>query len=206
MKIHVPKYQEIAADIALKIADGAYREGERIYIRSSLASQYGVSSETTRRAVSVLSDIGIVEATKGSGVRILSRRLAHDFAEKFDAIRQMSDLKRQILDEADRQIAAAQAVKDLVSDLMYRTERFRSVNPFSPFEIEVQKGLAVCGKSLSDLNFWHNTAATVVAIRRLDKMILSPGPYASLEAGDTIYYVGDEGCHERVRNFLNGNR
>ncbi len=206
MKIHVPKYQEIAADIAGKIASGAYKEGERIYIRSSLVSQYGVSSETTRRAVSVLSDMGIVEATKGSGVRIVSRRLARDFAEKFDSISQMSDLKRRILDEVDRQISASQAVKELVSDLMYRTERFRSVNPFAPFEIEVDNSVSCLGKSLSDLNFWHNTAATVVAIRRGDKIIISPGPYASFEAGDVVYYVGDEGCHERVRQFLYGSQ
>lgn len=206
MKIHVPKYQEIAADIAGKIASGAYKEGERIYIRSSLVSQYGVSSETTRRAVSVLSDMGIVEATKGSGVRIVSRRLARDFAEKFDSISQMSDLKHRILDEVDRQISASQAVKELVSDLMYRTERFRSVNPFAPFEIEVDDSVSCLGKSLSDLNFWHNTAATVVAIRRGDKIIISPGPYASFEAGDVVYYVGDEGCHERVRQFLYGSQ
>ena len=206
MKIHVPKYQEIAADIASKIASGAYKEGERIYIRSSLSSQYGVSTETTRRAVSMLSDMGIVEATKGSGVLILSRRQARDFAEKFDSISRLSDLKRDILGEVDRQIEAAHAVKELVSDLMYRTERFRSINPFAPFEIEVENSSTCIGKSLADLNFWHNTAATVVAIRRGDQTFISPGPYASLEVGDVVYCVGDEGCPARVNQFLYTNR
>ena len=72
MIITGPKYQQIAADIAAKIVDGHYRVGEKIYARSSLASQYGVSSETARRAVCVLSHLKIVEATKGSGVIIKS--------------------------------------------------------------------------------------------------------------------------------------
>lgn len=202
MKIHVPKYQEIAADIAGKIAHGTYKEGERIYIRSSLSSQYGVSTETTRRAVSVLADMGIVEATKGSGVLILSRRLARDFASKFDSISQMSDLKRRILSEVEREVEAGQTIKELVGELMYKTERFRSVNPFAPFEIELDETASFLGKNLSELNFWHNTMATVVAIRRDEQVFISPGPYFALAAGDILYYVGDENCHERVRDFL----
>lgn len=51
IKISTPQYQQIAADIAAKIVDGRYDLGEKIYARSSLASQYNVSSETARRAI-----------------------------------------------------------------------------------------------------------------------------------------------------------
>jgi DNA-binding GntR family transcriptional regulator len=68
------RYQEVAQDFAAKIAAGDYKQGDKIYARSALASQYGVSSETARRAICVLSDIGVVEAVKGSGVVILSVR------------------------------------------------------------------------------------------------------------------------------------
>ena len=72
LKITQPQYLLVARDVACKIADGLYREGDRIYARSALASQYGVSSETARRAMCVLDDLGIIEASKGSGIRIIS--------------------------------------------------------------------------------------------------------------------------------------
>ncbi|RKJ34567.1 GntR family transcriptional regulator, partial [Butyricicoccus sp. 1XD8-22] len=51
LQVKQPKYMKIAADIASKIVDKKYVIGEKIYARSSLASQYGVSSETARRAI-----------------------------------------------------------------------------------------------------------------------------------------------------------
>ena len=53
---NAPRYQQIAADIAAKIAGGEYKIGDKIFARSSLASQYHVSSETARRAICVLCD------------------------------------------------------------------------------------------------------------------------------------------------------
>jgi K+/H+ antiporter YhaU regulatory subunit KhtT len=202
MKIEIPKYQQIAADIAAKIACGDYVEGEKIYVRSALASQYGVSSETARRAICVLSDMKIVETTKGSGVVIKSRRLASDFISKFDSVSQMNDLKKRITNSIDEQIKHSLKFKAMVEDLMYKTERFRTVNPFSPFETEITEEAAHIGHNLSESNFWHNTLATIIAIGRGEEIIISPGPYAILSVGDVLYYVGDENCHERVRNFL----
>ena len=51
MSVTVPKYQEIAADFAEKLVKGEYAPGDRVYARSTLASTYGVSAETARRAV-----------------------------------------------------------------------------------------------------------------------------------------------------------
>ena len=48
-KEELPRYQLIACDVASKIASGVYPSGAKLYARSALASQYGVSSETARR-------------------------------------------------------------------------------------------------------------------------------------------------------------
>ena len=68
----MPRYQQIALDIATQIVKQQYKVGDRIYARSSLASKYHVSPETARRAICLLADMDIVEAEKGSGVVILS--------------------------------------------------------------------------------------------------------------------------------------
>lgn len=202
MKITRPRYQQIAADVAMKIAQGHYVEGEKIYVRSSLASQYGVSSETARRAISILSDIKIVESTKGSGVVIKSKEKAVEFVQRFHDINQMSDLREEIYSNLEQQIKQSNQLKELVSEFMYKTERFRAVYPFTPFEIEITNNANHIGESISSIQFWHNTSATIIAIQRSEQIIISPGPYAIITLGDIIYYVGDENCHERVKNFL----
>ena len=80
----IPRYQRIALEIASRIASGEYEEGQKVSGRSSIAGQYGVSPETARRAFSVLSDNGIVDPWKGSGMFIKSRKNA----EKYDRIRE----------------------------------------------------------------------------------------------------------------------
>jgi K+/H+ antiporter YhaU regulatory subunit KhtT len=202
MKISIPKYQQIAADVAAKIAEGHYQEGDKIYVRSSLASQYGVSSETARRAICVLSDMNIVKSTKGSGVVILSKTKAIDFINKFNTINQINYLKKNILSGLEQQIDQSNQLKTMISDLVYKTARFRVVNPFTPFEIEITADANHLGDSVSKANFWHNTTATIIAIRRNEDIIISPGPYAVLTIGDILYYIGDENCHQRVNNFL----
>ena len=71
-KTAIPRYQQIAVEIASRIASEEYKVGDKIYARSSIAGQYGVSPETARRAICVLCDLEIVSSEKGSGVTIKS--------------------------------------------------------------------------------------------------------------------------------------
>ena len=50
------QYLQIALDLATRIARGELAEGSRIYGRSVMASEYGVSPETIRRALRLLAD------------------------------------------------------------------------------------------------------------------------------------------------------
>ena len=75
-QIENPVYQQIAVDLAGKIAAGKYREQERIRGRSVLASYYNVSPETIRKAVGILADVGIVQIHQGVGVEVVSAQKA----------------------------------------------------------------------------------------------------------------------------------
>lgn len=57
--VRTARYQQIAADVAGKIVSGGYKEGERIFARSALSVHYGVSPETSRRAIALLADLGL---------------------------------------------------------------------------------------------------------------------------------------------------
>lgn len=44
--------------------------------------------------------------------------------------------------------------------------------------------------------------ATIVGIRRGEELIISPGPYTTIELNDVIYFIGNDECLERVQKFL----
>ncbi|MDF2800102.1 MAG: TrkA-C domain protein [Anaerocolumna sp.] len=201
-KITNPRYQQIATDIASKIVDGQYKVGEKIYARSSIASQYGVSSETARRAILILSDLDIVDTTKGSGVLIKSFDNAIKFVKQYTEIQTIQNLKNEIMDSVERQSAEITYFNDCLAKLIDYTDRFRSINPFMPYEIEITDKTPYLNQSVQDVNFWHNTSATIVAIKRNDALILSPGPYVSFLEGDILYFVGDENSLLRVKTFM----
>lgn len=202
IKVSAPVYQQIAADIAAKIVERRYQVGDRLYARSALASQYSVSPETARRAIAVLSDLEIVSVVKGSGVVILSYDNAVRFVQQFMDIKSMYDLKKNIMDSLERQRKEAEHMTETISEILDRTERFQAFNPFIPFEIEITAKTPYLNLSISDINFWHYTTATILGIRRGEMMMISPGPYAVLSEGDVLYYCGDTDCQRRVRNFL----
>lgn len=201
-KIVLPRYQQVAAEVAARIVEGHYRVGDRIYARSALASQYGVSPETARRAICVLADMNIVEVIKGSGAKVVSYENAVKFVKHFQDVQSATDLKREIIEIIERQSEENKKLKECITKLMDKTDRFRSINPFTPFEILIDSQNWAIGKSLGELNFWHNTTATVIAIRRGENILLSPGPYSALMEGDILYFVGEETCYERAKQFF----
>lgn len=203
IKIVSPVYQQIAADIASRIANGYYELGEKIYTRSVLASQYGVSSETARRAICILADMDIVDATKGSGVTIKSYENAVKFVKQYDDVQTVNDLKKDILTTLDKQREENESLRKNLNKLIEKTDRFKSINPFIPFEIRISKESKYIGKTIGEINFWHNTSATIIGIKRNDSLMMSPGPYAALCENDIFYFVGDESCYDRVNKFLN---
>lgn len=197
-----PRYQQIALDIASKIVTGQYEVGDKVYTRSALSSQYGVSSETARRAVSILSDVGIVEVWKGSGVVIKSCEKALRFVKQYTDIQTVNDLKREILSSIERQNKESNFLKEKLEELMDKTDRFKAINPFVPYEITIEANCKYLGRTISDINFWHHTSATIISIKRDDVLMMSPGPYSVITEGDVFYFVGDENCPERVKNYL----
>lgn len=202
IEMTTPRYQQIAIDIASKIVSGHYQEGDKIYARSALSSQYSVSSETARRAISILSDIGIVETLRGSGVVIKSQEKAIKFVKQYDNIKTVNDLKNEVLSSIERQAKENNYLKERVNELVDRIDRFKAIDPFAPFKITINSSCSFIGKTIAETNFWHNTIATIVAIGRDGSLMISPGPYAVFKEGDIIYFVGDENSLERVNCYL----
>ena len=197
-----PKYVQIAEDLAYKIIDKTYQEGEKIYARSAVGSQYSVSSETARRAICVLADWDIVEVEKNSGVTIKSVDNARHFLQQQKKSQSVHDLKRRIGECLEHQQQESRQLYTYLTELIEKMEYFRSTNPFVPFEQLITRDTPYLNKSVAEINFWQATFATVVAIRRNDNIIMSPGPSATFRLGDLFYFTGDDNCQRRVEQFL----
>lgn len=197
-----PRYQQIAADVAAKIASKHYKEGEKIYARSSLASQYGVSAETARRAISILTEHEIVKTTQGSGIIITSSENAINFLHNYQDVRSINYVKDEIIDIIEKINNDNQLLKQKIMELHDKSERFKTINPFIPFEVMIDEKVKIIGKTLSEVKFWKNTKATIIGIKHNEILSLSPGPNAIIELKDTIYFIGDENCPLRVNEFL----
>ena len=66
-----PKYQTIASELKAKIQTGKYKHADMLPTEYALVSEYGVSRQTIRQALSILEQDGYIEKRRGSGSHIL---------------------------------------------------------------------------------------------------------------------------------------
>ncbi len=116
------RYEKIANDIAHKVADGVYPEGEKLRGRSTLAGLYKVSPETMRKAFALLASQQVVEVRHGSGVFVVSAQNARDFLRK-TAIRPRF---RRKLDELAELIAQRRELDRQIDHCIMDITRFAS--------------------------------------------------------------------------------
>jgi K+/H+ antiporter YhaU regulatory subunit KhtT len=198
----MPRYMQIAIEIALKIANEEYSVGQRIFGRSSVASQYNVSPETARRAFCVLSEFDIASSEKGSGMYIKSRENAVAFLNQLPERRTIETIKNDIIQTIEAHAASLTSLSQLSKELISATERFRSMNPLTPFSIRITAQCRYLNKTIHEIQFWQQTGATLVAIKRNGALLRSPGPYATLLENDVIYFISQEDSDQKVRTYL----
>lgn len=201
-KLTIPRYQQIAVEIAERIVENRYKEGEKIHARSTLASNFNVSPETARKAINVLVDLGIMQVQHGSGAFVASRELAQTFVAQYKDVSSIQEIKQEILESVDRQQQELENFSSLLDTLVNQTKRIQQTAPFLPYEIKLDETAQHLDQSISELNIWQETGATVVALQHNEHLLLSPGPYAKFEVGETVFFVGDELVFQRMMHFF----
>ena len=203
--IKQPRYRIIALRIAEKISTNQIKVGEKIHARSTLATAFGVSSETARRALNVLVDLEIVEIRHGSGAIVVSRQKAQEYVAAENEARDLQSLEQALTEQIKENQAGLNALAQSIKNYVDQSQHYQQHNPLTPFELTLTENSSLYGKTLSELNFWHLTGTTLVGIGHEDKLVISPGPYAKIELGDTLFFVGDENSVQIVQNFFYDN-
>lgn len=199
------QYLQIAVDVASRVAGGDLREGDRLYGRSVMASEYGVSPETIRRALRLLADMKVIEVKPQSGAVVLSRDNAKRYVDGFSEGAETRSLRQQMKEILGEYEVLNRRLVEVSAALIQSQEMYSSATePLPNYEVPVPSGSPMIGKSIGALQFWQSTGGTIVAIRRKQRVILSPGPYAELYDGDIIILVGPPTAAEAARKLLAG--
>ena len=197
------QYLQIALDLATRISKGELPEGSRIYGRSVMASEYNVSPETIRRALRLLADMKVVEIKPQSGAVVLSADSARRYIANFEESADVRVLRRQLKDMMEEATDLHRRIADTIAALVKSRDTFAAAGePLPNYEVPVPQNSPVTGKSIGALKFWQSTGGTIVAIRRGQTVILSPGPYAELYGGDVIVLVGTPAAAEAAHHLV----
>lgn len=198
-----PIYSQIALDIALRISRGEIKEKTKLYGRSVLASQYGVSPETIRRAMRLLEDMEVVETHESRGSVVISKAKAQEYVDKFSEYNDIRAKQQRLKELMKEQEKLCRKIIEAADSIVRINEHFNITLPFPIYEVTIPDTSPLVDKTLEEIRFWQKTRATIIAIRRGDQIILSPGPYAVLLAGDIVMYIGDTRSVEAVISFIN---
>jgi K+/H+ antiporter YhaU regulatory subunit KhtT len=197
-----PVYSQIALDIAVRIARGELKENTKISGRSKMASEYNVSPETIRRSFQLLQDMKIIEVLQSSGAIIKSRDNALKYIERNNIGDDFRNLKRELNTLLKERSNMDKRINEIVGQIIDYSERYRNIKPLYTLEFEIPENSSILKKSITETKFWQNTGATIVAIKRSDDIILSPGPHFVFEPHDIIVVTGDMGIAQRIQDLI----
>jgi K+/H+ antiporter YhaU regulatory subunit KhtT len=197
----LPRYEEIAMDVASRVVAGEYRRGDRLFGRSSLAGLYKVSPETIRRAVALLHSRGVVRAVAGSGILVESVAAASRYLEES----RMGAVLIELEDEIQRLLAERKQLESRLEEAITKVLHFTSGTLATVRHVEeivIAEGSPLVGATLTSAELRARTGVTVVGIARAGEEIFSPDPTMPIQAGDLLIVVGTEAAKERLRQVV----
>lgn len=201
-KIKQAKYEQIALDIAARIAREDLKEGERISGRSILSSEYAVSPETIRRSLNLLSEYDCVKVINNYGVVICKKENAIKYLEKMSSVNDVSEMKHRLNVLMEKRSEIDLEINQLVNEIVDMSSTLTFSDPLKRFEFSLDHESSLIGKTISSASFYQKTKMTIIAINRQGKMILSPGPDANFEEGDVLIVVGHPQDVNRVERLV----
>ncbi|GAB6150330.1 TrkA C-terminal domain-containing protein [Clostridium novyi] len=197
-----PNYIKIAVDIASRIVSNEFLEGTKITGRTTLVSIYKVSPETIRRSIALLKDMDVVNVNDKSGIIINSRKNAKTFIDKFKTQSDFSSINNETYELLKQKKLIDEKIEHNIKSIVEFATQLKNVENIIHFESIVEEGSIAVGKSIGELNFWHNTKATIIGIKRDNEIFVSPGPYFTIQVNDILVYVGQDEVLDNINNYI----
>lgn len=196
-------YQSISFDIAQRIVSGEFSVNTKLSGRSLLASQYHVSPETIRKAMALLKDEKIIDVSQGKEIVVISDQKALDYVTKHHYLKSVYSLKQDLEVLIAEKRENDHKLESILNDIITFSDRLQNLRPYNPVEIQIGETSHTIGKTIANLQFWQNTGATIIALRRDTHISISPGPHVILRENDVLIVIGDEQVYKRTSDFIN---
>lgn len=197
----LPRYEEIALDLAETVARGELKVGDRVAGRSGLAGRYKVSPETVRRAVALLHAQGVLKTVPGLGIRVESRHAAaqylRDSERTLALLRLESEVKELLSARHELDERLGDAIAKMVRVTSGAVGTMRHVD-----EVTVNPQSAFVGTTLLEAGLREKTGATVIGIVREGEEMFSPDPHVAIRAQDLLIIVGSDEAKERLKALV----
>ena len=188
-------------DIASRIQNHEYREGDRLFGRSSLAGLYKVSPETIRRAVALLHSRGVVAAMAGSGVVILSEDAATKYLEESRLSSVLRGLEEEIAALIAERRRLDQRLEEAIDKVVhYTTGAITTMRHVE--EIVIPQHSFLVGQSLLSADLRTKIGITVIGIVRGKEELFSPPADTELKASDVLIVVGSPVAKESLKRYV----
>lgn len=182
-------YEKIAFDIASRIVSGDLLVGSKISGRTKMSSEYNVSSETIRKALKLLELAYVVRVHPHSGVVIEDSQHAINYLNQRKAFMSVESLKDELHDLLAQKKSIDQKIEVVMQELMMAMDRFGFSDPLHRSDFTVSKYHTFVNTSIKSLALYQKTQATIIAIKRGNELITSPGPDAILLEKDKVMVI-----------------
>ncbi|MFT9056956.1 MAG: TrkA C-terminal domain-containing protein, partial [Ethanoligenens sp.] len=138
-----------------------------------------------------------------SGIIVASKEKAIQFVNSFQDDESISHLRRELAQMFAKREQMDEDIISLTSKIidMYKYKRSDLI---SPVEVSIPETSGAIGKSIGQLEIWHNTGATIIGVIQNTHILISPGPYYEFVKGDKALIVGDENVIGRFNAFVQG--
>lgn len=197
------RYEQIAIDLAERIVKGEYREGAKIFGRSTLAGTYQVSPETIRRAIALLHSRGVLTAEAGRGIVVDSVNNARQFLDEVQAKERIVSLRARIDELMAQRDRINAEIEELLRELVdFASKTISTVQHISDFVINERSPLV--GQTLASSQIRFRTGATVIAVGKQGEDVYSPSADLVLQPSDVLVVVGPPEAKEKLRELVEG--
>ncbi len=196
------RFNKIALDIAYRIQNNELVEGMKIKGRSQLSSEYNVSSETIRRAISVLKESDVVEVIEKSGVIIKSKQNALKFIRTYDMYIDLNNKQKELHQLLEQKKRVDKEIEEHFFEIIDISSKLKHKDEIPYYHCDIQKHSHLINQSLKHTHFYQHTNATIIAIKRDEEVFISVHKDFIFEYKDIIYFVCKNEDYNKTIQFI----
>lgn len=198
----VPVFEQIAYELACKIKNDQLTINQKIRGRSIIASEFSVSSETVRKALSLLEKKGVVSVKEQSGAYVKSKTEAIKYVAMHHQSVETEKRFDEIEDLLKDSIELHKRLQGQFKQIKKNNDVHKSVLPINTFSITIKPYDAFLEEDFSIKEFENIVGGNIFGIVRKDIIISGIKSDYTFKSGDEVFISGGESVKQKTLSFI----